>query len=335
MMQQQGNDGPQEAKTEYSAILDALIARARAGTNGASLASSAPFAAPSSTKFAPTAPDSTIMNALVQQELQRRALLSIPRLGNSDNELLESLLWQRSLSQQQVPLHLFPSNASGLGLPPTSTASLLNGGALSANGLMELVQQRQQQQPSQQLLQALAGLPPVTQAVPAVPEKRKGRTGTFPQKLYQMLFDLEKQEGGTDIASFLPHGRAFAIHDSKAFVASVMPKYFRMSRFSSFQRQLNLYEFGRVTEGPNKGSYYHELFVKGRPDLISTIKRNKIKSENLPSKGRGPFGPVDLSSRDAQLPPQLPTLPVAPVNESATNLSTAALLQTLANRGVL
>ena len=38
---------------------------------------------------------------------------------------------------------------------------------------------------------------------------RKGRTGTFPQKLHQMLSDIEKEEGGTDIASYLPHGHAF------------------------------------------------------------------------------------------------------------------------------
>lgn len=56
-----------------------------------------------------------------------------------------------------------------------------------------------------------------------------------------------------------------------------MPKYFRMSRFSSFQRQLNLYDFQRVTEGPDKGAYYHELFVQGRPILSTMMKRNKIK----------------------------------------------------------
>jgi HSF-type DNA-binding len=72
----------------------------------------------------------------------------------------------------------------------------------------------------------------------AIPQgrKRKGRSGTFPQKLHQMLSDLVHQEHGSDIASFLPHGRAFAIHKPREFANSVMPRYFRMSRFSSFQR---------------------------------------------------------------------------------------------------
>lgn len=109
---------------------------------------------------------------------------------------------------------------------------------------------------------------------------RKGRTGTFPQKLHQMLSDLEKEEGGSEIASYLPHGRAFAIHKPNEFVKKIMPKYFRMSRFSSFQRQLNLYEFMRITDGPDKGAYFHELFHRGRPVLASQIRRNKIKGDS-------------------------------------------------------
>ncbi|GAX09661.1 hypothetical protein FisN_19Lh128 [Fistulifera solaris] len=107
--------------------------------------------------------------------------------------------------------------------------------------------------------------------------KRKGRSGSFPQKLHQILQELERQEGGREIASFLPHGKAFAIHKPRDFVKTIMPKYFRMSRFSSFQRQLNLYDFQRITEGRGKGAYYHDLFVKDKPMLASMMKRNKIK----------------------------------------------------------
>lgn len=114
-------------------------------------------------------------------------------------------------------------------------------------------------------------------AVAILSRKRKGRSGTFPQKLHQMLSDLEAQPDLADIASFLPHGRAFCIHKPRDFCKHIMPKYFRMSRFSSFQRQLNLYEFHRINEGPDKGAYAHELFQKGRPILSTMMKRNKIK----------------------------------------------------------
>ena len=79
------------------------------------------------------------------------------------------------------------------------------------------------------------------------------------------------------IIGFLPHGRAFCIHDPHKFVSDIMPKYFRMSRFSSFQRQLNLYDFERVTDGIDKGAYYHELFLRGRPALSLQMRRTKIK----------------------------------------------------------
>jgi hypothetical protein len=131
--------------------------------------------------------------------------------------------------------------------------------------------------------------------------RRKGRTGTFPQKLHQMLSDLERQDGGANIASFLPHGRAFAIHKPRDFVKHVMPKYFRMSRFSSFQRQLNLYDFQRITEGANKGAYFHELFVQGRPILCTMMKRNKIKGVKIPlqqNKSKGEDHSHDSEEED-------------------------------------
>ena len=55
---------------------------------------------------------------------------------------------------------------------------------------------------------------------------------------------------------------------------------------TSFQRQLNLYGFRRVTKGEDSGSYYHPKFQKGRRDLVSEIKR-------LP--GKSPLGPDDKS----------------------------------------
>lgn len=107
-------------------------------------------------------------------------------------------------------------------------------------------------------------------------KRRSGRSGSFPQKLHQMLTDLEQQ--GSDVASFSSHGRSFSIHKPKEFVRDVMPKYCRMSRYTSFQRQLALYNIRRITEGPNKGSYCHELFVRGRPILATMINRNKSKA---------------------------------------------------------
>jgi hypothetical protein len=46
---------------------------------------------------------------------------------------------------------------------------------------------------------------------------------------------------------------------------------------SSFQRQLNLYGFLRQNCGRDRGSYYHELFLKGRSDLPKIMVRTRVK----------------------------------------------------------
>lgn len=44
-------------------------------------------------------------------------------------------------------------------------------------------------------------------------------------------------------------------------------------QWSSFSRQLNLYGFLRITTGTDYGAYYHELFLRGRPDLHNFMRR--------------------------------------------------------------
>jgi len=62
---------------------------------------------------------------------------------------------------------------------------------------------------------------------------------------------------------------------------NVMPRMFRQSKWSSFQRQINLYGFTRITVGPDKGAYYHENFLRGDPDLASVIVRIRVKGTKV------------------------------------------------------
>lgn len=83
-----------------------------------------------------------------------------------------------------------------------------------------------------------------------------------------------------------------------------MPAFFRMSKYASFQRQLNLYDFNRITAGPDKGGrgidngksrqfflpgmvsylfstlivgYFNEMFVRGQKELCKYMLRRPMK----------------------------------------------------------
>jgi HSF-type DNA-binding len=106
---------------------------------------------------------------------------------------------------------------------------------------------------------------------------RGGVHTPFPLILHRLMDDAQIK-GFTDSISWQPHGRAFLIKDPKAFVADVLPNYFKHAKLSSFQRQLSLYGFVRLTsEGPDRGAYYHECFLKSRPFLCNRIHRTRVK----------------------------------------------------------
>lgn len=114
---------------------------------------------------------------------------------------------------------------------------------------------------------------------------RGGVIEPFPEKLHRLLLEVEAA-GRADVISFVANGRAFAIHKADAFFKEIVPLYFRQSRLSSFKRQLNLYGFELINTGPARGGYYHEMFVKERPELCRRMRRVAVKV--APSKDGTP-----------------------------------------------
>jgi len=95
-----------------------------------------------------------------------------------------------------------------------------------------------------------------------------------------MLDDAELK-GFDDIVSWQPHGRCFVVHKVTEFVDKVLPHYFRQSKFPSFQRQLNLYEFSRITRGKDRNGYYHDRFLRNMPELSECMNRCKVKGTRV------------------------------------------------------
>jgi hypothetical protein len=88
-----------------------------------------------------------------------------------------------------------------------------------------------------------------------------------------------------DTISWLPHGRSFIIYKKKTFAATVLPKFFKATKFTSFTRKLNRWGFTRVTRGPEMGSYYHRQFLRDSPELclrMSSHTSSKYKYRHPP-----------------------------------------------------
>ena len=106
---------------------------------------------------------------------------------------------------------------------------------------------------------------------------RGGVTTPFPVKLHNLLESNEF----SNVISWQPHGRCFALRKPKEFITNVMPRHFRQTKLTSFQRQLNLYCFVRLTSGRDKGCYYHELFLRGKSSLCERMVRMRIKGTKI------------------------------------------------------
>ena len=80
----------------------------------------------------------------------------------------------------------------------------------------------------------------------------------FVAKLHSIL----SNSAFDDIVSWLPHGRAWRVHQRGAFEEQVIPLYFRHGKYSSFMRQVNGWGFQRINQGPDYGGYYLEVSVR-------------------------------------------------------------------------
>mmetsp|Transcript_27793 Transcript_27793/g.67207 ORF Transcript_27793/g.67207 Transcript_27793/m.67207 type:complete len:230 (+) Transcript_27793:900-1589(+) len=75
----------------------------------------------------------------------------------------------------------------------------------------------------------------------------------FPWVLHKIIDEAE-QEGNQHIVAWMPRGRSFIVHKRDTFTEQILPRYFRQTKYKSFVRQLNLWGFTFIDQGPDKGS---------------------------------------------------------------------------------
>ena len=68
-------------------------------------------------------------------------------------------------------------------------------------------------------------------------------------------------------------GKTIVIFDQQEFASKVLPNHFKHSNYSSFVRQLNMYDFHKTVANPDNCEFHHPCFLKDRADLLHLVKR--------------------------------------------------------------
>eukprot|EP00579_Thalassiosira_antarctica_P033099 CAMPEP_0201994892 /NCGR_PEP_ID=MMETSP0905-20130828/2573_1 /ASSEMBLY_ACC=CAM_ASM_000554 /TAXON_ID=420261 /ORGANISM="Thalassiosira antarctica, Strain CCMP982" /LENGTH=426 /DNA_ID=CAMNT_0048549939 /DNA_START=177 /DNA_END=1457 /DNA_ORIENTATION=- len=136
-------------------------------------------------------------------------------------------------------------------------------------------------------------------------DKAKNRPN-FPAKLHAIVSNPNYQH----IICWLPHGRSWKIVDKYLLTSVIIPQHFAHAKFESFNRSVNGWGFKRLLNpGPDCKSYYHECFLRGRPELTKMMQRLVNPGKRLPDKSGEPdFYEISKSFPLPQsLPPVLPS----------------------------
>mmetsp|Transcript_161 Transcript_161/g.210 ORF Transcript_161/g.210 Transcript_161/m.210 type:complete len:444 (-) Transcript_161:129-1460(-) len=93
----------------------------------------------------------------------------------------------------------------------------------------------------------------------------------FPACLHAMV----SNEHYSHIISWMPHGRAWKVHNKRLLVGDpILGKILGLPSYASFTRELSEWGFKMLHQaGPDYGCYYHECFLRGHPQLTALMKK--------------------------------------------------------------
>jgi hypothetical protein len=93
----------------------------------------------------------------------------------------------------------------------------------------------------------------------------------------RVMLDDAHRHGYHMFVSWLPHGKAFAVHERPYFANTIMPLYFK-AKFASFRLSLRNHGFTQMGgSGWDEGVYYHRLFVRDDPCLCQGLSQKQMK----------------------------------------------------------
>jgi len=107
--------------------------------------------------------------------------------------------------------------------------------------------------------------------------KKANAALTFPEKMMNLMkYVDEKNKTEKEFCiSWLPEGKAFVIYNIKEFTSSVVPKFFKASKFCSFTRKLYRWGFRQLNRGigPDEPIIFgNEYFQRDNADLMVNMR---------------------------------------------------------------
>jgi len=86
------------------------------------------------------------------------------------------------------------------------------------------------------------------------------------------------------------------------FTRESLERYFKHHKFTSFQRQLNLYGFRKIAKGERCGYYVHPHFQRDHPEWLSKVRRTPQPGKSTPRSNSAPAPTVAKSPKKANAP---------------------------------
>lgn len=143
----------------------------------------------------------------------------------------------------------------------------------------------------------------------------------FLAKTYEILMSNEFE----DTITWALDGHGFIVKNISQFEKTVLPRFFKHNKFSSFIRQLNMYDFHKIRHKGDQKEFKHIFFCKDEPELLVQIKRKtpdqveandkKLKEAlTIADKWKKLEGRIDIFDSDHSQP----DLETAPAGDSLT-----------------
>ncbi|KAG7349271.1 HSF-type DNA-binding protein [Nitzschia inconspicua] len=110
---------------------------------------------------------------------------------------------------------------------------------------------------------------------------RGGSESQFPGKLYDLLEYVSENDLESAIC-WARNGTAIMVHDPDKLV-EILPKFFGQTKYRSFRRQLNMWHFHRIMEGPYRGAFMHPCFIRGNKQLLTYMSRHVYAATASPT----------------------------------------------------